>query len=1021
VTFLFTDLEGSTRLLEAHPAAYREAVARHHALLRRAVEAHGGAVFETVGDAVYAAFARPGDAVAAALAGQVALRAEPWGELGPGAVRARMALHTGEVELQGAHYFGVPLYRCARLTAAAHGGQVLLSGATAALVRDALPGGAALRDLGAHRLKDLARPERVFQLMDPGGPADFPALRSLDALPNNLPVLRDPLVGRAAELAQVEELLLRQDVGLVTLTGAGGTGKTRLALQAAADLLDRFEDGLAFVALAPIREPDLVLPTVAAALGVRDAGARPLRDLVLDHVRHRQLLLLLDNFEQVLGAAPLVAELLVSAPRLKVLVTSRAVLRLSGEREYPVPPLALPDAGRPAPAEVVAQAEAVRLFVERAGAARPDFALDAANAGAVAEICRRLDGLPLAIELAAARVRVLPPRALLARLVGDRGPAALRLLTGGTRDLPERQQTLRAAIDWSYGLLAGEDASLFRHLGVFVGGCTLGDAEGVVGRTLAAAPGSARAAELLLGAESLVGMSLLHLDEDGDGEPRFRMLETVREYAVERLAAAGEEEAARRAHAAHYLTLAEAAERGLFGAESGTWLDRLEAEHDNCRAALRWALDRGETETALRLCGALWQFWYVRGYLGEGSRWLEEALAAAGLLERDPAGAAGGGATPSALAVKALNGAGVLAHYQGDYGRAAALCGEGLALARRHGDKVGTAAALDGLAVVARSGGDYATAHTMYQEAIAIQREVGDRAGLAHSLRYLGVLFWAQRDCGAARPLVEQALAVAREVGDSQHMAGALGLLGYIHHDQGDTAAAASVLQEALRLQTELGNKRGMARAIWGLARVAEAQGDVALAHARFLESAVLFDAMGDRFFFANCLDGLAHQALNAGRPQLATRLLGAAQAVLEAIGTARLPLGQAEYERSLAEVRRALGREGVAVPFAAGLALSPDQALAEARSLGEAPHPGAPPPGAASRAAVAAESAGAPLSGREQEVARLIARGLTNRQIAAALIIAEGTADRHVSNILGKLGFATRAQVAAWAVEHAI
>ncbi len=673
----------------------------------------------------------------------------------------------------------------------------------------------------------------------------------------------------------MEELLLRQDVGLVTLTGAGGTGKTRLALQAAADLLDRFEDGLAFVALAPIREPELVLPTVAAALGVRDAGARPLRDLVLDHVRHRHVLLLLDNFEQVLGAAPLVAEFLASAPRLKVLVTSRAVLRLSGEREYPVPPLTLPDAGRPFPAEVVAQAEAVRLFVERAEAARPDFALDAANAGAVAEICRRLDGLPLAIELAAARVRVLPPRALLARLTGDGGPAALRLLTGGTRDLPERQQTLRAAIDWSYGLLSGEDAVLFRHLGVFVRGCTLGDAEGVVGRALAAAPGPARAAELLQGAEALVGMSLLHLDEDGEGEPRFRMLETVREYAVERLAATGEEEAARRAHAAHYLTLAEAAERALFGAASRGWLDRLEAEHDNCRAALRWALDRGESETALRLSGALWQFWYVRGYLGEGSRWLEEALAGAGLPERGPAGAAGGGATPGAVAVKALNGAGVLAHYQGDYGRAAALCGAGLALARRHGDRVGTAAALDGLAVVARSGGDYTTARTMYQEAIAIQREVGDRAGLAHSLRYLGVLLWAQRDCSAARPLVEQALAVAKEVGDSQHTAGALGLLGYIHHDQGAAATAASFLEESLRLQTELGNQRGMARAIWGLARVADAQGDTALALARFLESAVLFDALGDRFFFANCLDGLAHQALKAAQPQLAARLFG--------------------------------------------------------------------------------------------------------------------------------------------------
>jgi predicted ATPase/class 3 adenylate cyclase/DNA-binding CsgD family transcriptional regulator len=1030
VTFLFTDLEGSTRLLQAHPDAYRAAVARHHILLQSAIEAHGGAVFETVGDAVYAAFERPTDAVAAALAGQVALREETWGELGPGAVRVRMGLHTGEVEVQGAHYFGLPLYRCARLTAAAHGSQVVLSGATAELVRDALPGETALRDLGAHRLKDLARPELVFQLVDGGGPADFPALRSLDALPHNLPVLRDPLVGREAELGQVEQFLLRQDVGLLTLTGPGGTGKTRLALQAAADLADRFEDGVVFVALAPIREPDLVLPAVAAALGVRDAGARPLRDLVHDHLRPRRLLLLLDNFEQVLGAAPLVADLLAAATRLTVLVTSRAVLRLSGEHEYPVPPLGVPGPGRlPSPGEV-GRVDAVRLFVERARAARPDFALTEENAPAVAEVCRRLDGLPLALELAAARVRVLPPQALLARLTDHHGPAALRLLTGGARDLPARQQTLRDTIAWSYGLLTEDDRALFRRLGVFVGGCTLGDAEGVVLAALASPGGAAAGSDVVEGVTSLVEKSLLQLEvgtEGLNGEPRFRMLETVREYALEQLAAAGEEEAVRRAHAAHYLALAEEAERGAFGAAAVAWLDRLEPEHDNLRAALRWALDHGETETALRFGGALWQFWYTRGYLGDGSRWLEETLGAAGLLDGGRNGTAGaaGRATPRRIvgaAIKALNGAGVLAHYQGDYGRAAVRCGESLALARRHQDKAGTATALDGLALVARSGGDYATARTMYQEAIAIQEELGDTRGLTHSLFYSAVLLWGQGECAAARRVLEDVL--PRAAGDTRNTGGILTVLGFVRHAQGDHDAAADLLRESLRLCDELRDTRGRARSTWGLGRALLGQGHVVQAHACLLESSRLFDEIGDRLFFSTCLDGLAEVALALGQPRCAARLLGAAQSILERIGAVRLPVNRGAYEQGLTEARRALGEEGLAAALAAGRALTPDQALAAARALGEAPRPASSPRAAASPASpprAGPDGAGAPLSAREREVARLIARGLTNKQIAAELIIAEGTADRHVSNILGKLGFATRAQVAAWATERVV
>jgi class 3 adenylate cyclase len=462
VTFLFTDIEGSTRLWERDASAMQSALARHDEILKEAIEGRDGHVFKTVGDAFCAAFSSAPEALGAAISAQHALHDEEWGE--GGVIRVRMAHHTEAVDEQGGDYFGPTLNRVSRLLSAGHGGQTLLSLATQELVRDALPDGVRLEDLGERRLKDLYRPERVFQVTTLDLPSDFPPLRTLENLRNNLPLQATPLVGREREVGEVCERLGQEGVRLLTLTGPGGTGKTRLALQAAADLLEDFEDGVFFVPLATVTDPDLFLTQVAGALGLQESGDVPLEDLLKEYVGHRKLLLVLDNFEQLLSAVPLVGELLSAAPHLKVLATSRIPLGIYGEHDYAVPPLSVPDPKRLPPIEVLSQYEAVRLFIERASAAKRGFEITSENAPAVAEICPRLDGLPLAIELAAARVRLLPPKVLLTRLANR-----LKLLTGGAKDLPARKRTLRGAIEWSHDLLEEGEKTLFARLAVFSG------------------------------------------------------------------------------------------------------------------------------------------------------------------------------------------------------------------------------------------------------------------------------------------------------------------------------------------------------------------------------------------------------------------------------------------------------------------------------------------------------------------------------------------------------------------------
>jgi predicted ATPase/class 3 adenylate cyclase len=1007
VTFLFTDIAGSTQLWEQHPAAMPTILARHDAILRQQIEAHGGYVFKTIGDAFCAAFTSAQDALAAALDAQRALQAEPWSNTQSAIynlqsaidLHVRMALHTGVAEARDGDYFGPPLNRVARLLAAGHGGQVLLSHATTELLRDQLPPEVELRDLGLRRLKDLTRPEQVCQVIASGLPSDFPPLRTLDAHLHNLPAQTTAFIGREREIEGVCELLRRSDVRLVTLTGPGGAGKTRLSLQAAELLataevprpLPRrqergsggeglFPNGVWFVALAPISDPGLVASTIAQAFGVREAGGRPILDSLKDNLREKQIVLLLDNFEQVVDAAPLVAELLAVAPGLKVLVTSRAPLHLSGEREFAVPPLALPPQEprtknqEPGLAqdtvldsrfsvlssvEELTQYEAVRLFIERAQAVKADFAVTNANARAVAEICHRLDGLPLAIELAAKRVKLLSPQALLAQL-----EHRLHVLTGGARDLPARQQTIRNTIDWSYNLLDAAEQALFARLGVFVGGFALEAAEAVLGaegRGLSEesmAPVLSPQSSALDGLASLLDKSLLQHTEGLDDEPRFTMLETIREYALERLAASGEEDQIRQRQADYYLALAEAAERELRRTQEDKWSRRWETERDNLRAALRWYAGHRETAQLARLAIAIWWFWEIRGHWSEGRNWFEQALANGALLSTvlrartlfgagwltcrlsdftlahellDESLALFRGVGDTRGIADALIGLSHVAYGENDYARAQAFCTEGLALSRELGDKSLITLALDQLGFVLYIQGDLAAARTMSEENLELCRELGIGVGIATALSNLGAIAVGEGEYTRAALLAEESLALFRKLGVSYGASGQLNTLGIVAYLQGDYPRAAAFYTEGLALRREVGERRGSIAMLLGLGTATLAQGDIVRARALYRESLELAHALDYRQGIIWALRALAGASAVAGRPEQAARLWGAEEALREAAAVPIWPDEQVNYEHDIAAAHTQLDSTTFAAAWAAGRALPLEQAIAEA------------------------------------------------------------------------------------------
>lgn len=865
LTILFTDIESSTRLWEQDQERMSRALAAHDALARAAVEAHGGTLVKMTGDGMHAVFTDPAGALDAALAMQRALvAAAPTHGV---ALHLRCGLHAGVTERRENDYFGSSVNRAARLTAAAHGGQMLLSNAVAELVRGRLPPEVALRDLGRVRLRDLADAEHVYQVLHPRLRQDFPPLRSLESTPNNLPKQLTSFVGRERELAEVRRLLA--GTRLLTLTGPGGIGKTRLSLQAGAEAMDDYPDGVWFVELAAITDPELVPQAVASVLGVMEEAGRPVADALVTHVADRRLLLILDNCEHlVLACAELAARLLRSGSQPRILASSRENLHIAGESVYALPGLGVPDIDHGAPREAVPESEAMQLFVDRAVAAQAAFRITERNAAAIADICRHLDGIPLAIELAAARVRALPVEEIVARLT-DR----FRLLVRGERTAEPRQQTLRALIDWSHDLLTERERAVLRRLSVFAGGWTLAAAEAV------AAGGDIAEPEVLDLLTRLIEKSLVAADPEA---ARYRLLETVRQYALERLASSDEDAPTRLRHLAFYLALAEEASPQLVGREQGAWLARLDLERENLLSAHAWC-DRAPAgaESGLKLASAMRRYWIVRGLLGLGLRLTVEALARPGARERDLA------------RWEALFGAGQLGGWMGRY-----------AEARRY-----------------------------LEECLAIARELGDKERVASALQPLGLASLGQGHLSAARGYFEEALALARELGDRRELAAALNALAQLHRVEGELDQAEPLYRDVLALARELGDRESIAIALLNLAMVSIARGSGERVGAALREVLAIVEEIGSEPLAQSALEVGAGLAAFRGQWARAARLFGAVEAHAARTGLHRDPADQAFLAPLIAAAREALGAVEFTSVEASGRALAYQQATLEARA----------------------------------------------------------------------------------------
>jgi predicted ATPase/class 3 adenylate cyclase len=862
VTFLFTDIEGSTRLLQRIGPAYERLQHDHGRILRAAIAAGGGSEVDTEGDSFFAAFATPTGAVNAAVAAQRDLAAHDWPHGGP--VRIRMGVHTGEGVVSEGMYLGLDVNRAARIAAAGHGGQVLLSDATRALVEAALPPGVTLRDLGEHRLKDLARPERLYDLAIEGLPTEFPPLRSLGG-GAKLPLQVTSFVGRDRELSDLTDLLA--SARLVTLTGPGGTGKTRLAVEVARLCMPRYPSGAVFCDLTPLARPDLVPTAIADGLGVIEEPGRPIVETISDHLRDRDVLLVLDNFEHLLDAAPVAATILGAAAGVAILATSRVPLRIYGEHEYEVAPLDVPDTTAGATdAESLSAYPALALFVDRARAVRADFRITDDNARVIADICARLDGLPLAIELAASRVKLFGPEALRARLENRLG-----FLTGGSASRPERQRTLRGAIEWSYDLLDDAERRLLERVSVFAGGFTLDAVEQVCDA------GAELGIEVVNGIASLVDKSLVRRAASADDEPRFTLLETIREFAAERLDARGETDAIANRHAEHFGDLALRAEPHLVAEDQAAWLERVQQEHDNLRTALRWAVDGHRAELAVRTSAALWRFWQQRGHLTEARRWLEQVLTLDGASDE--------------ARFAALIAAGGIAYWQSD-----------VAGAERH-----------------------------YEEARATARSIGDRHREVEVLYDLGYIPGMRHDYAGARVRFEEVQALAAAIGDRETEAHAEAALAWTHMLLGNYDDSIRLAAHAMDYFRKAGNRFEVIDQIATTAQARRLRGDLAEARVLFLEALRLLGEAKDLPMTGRVLFMLAATASAQGRHEDAMRIWGAAETIRETSGGIG-PLEGMRIPEAPALARDAIGEEPTQQALAEGRTLGPGAVIARER-----------------------------------------------------------------------------------------
>lgn len=889
VTFLFTDIEGSTRLLQRLGLRYIEALADHHRLLRAAWAAHAGVEVDTQGDAFFVVFARAGDAVAAAIAATHALANHAWPD--GAALAVRIGLHTGAPTLVDGAYVGLDVHRAARIAAAGHGGQILLSQTTRDLCDEVLPPSIALRDLGEARLKDLPRPEHLYQVVAPDLIHSFPPLKTLDHVRVHLPAQPTPLLGRQDVIERVTAQLAQEDTRILTLMGPGGIGKTRVALAVAERLADEFPDGVYFVALSTLTDPALVPETIAQTLGLRSTAGASAEETLEDSLIEQRTLLAMDNFESVVAAAPMLARLIGACPRVKALVTSRTPLRLRGEHEFLIPPLETPGAttwvgasaamdtisaspSAPTPEsdlDALTRYAAVALFIARARDVKPDFRLTPANAASVAEICRRLDGLPLALELAAARLNLLTPQAMLSRLA-----KRLDVLADGPRDQPERHHTLRAAIAWSYDLLHPEEQAVFRRIAVFAGGWTLDAAEAVCAPTL----------DAFHGLSALIDQSLIGQREEADGEPRFWQLETIRAFATDALLASGEMDTTREAHARFFMELAERTQREARGPNAQLWLERLEREVDNFRAALTWARDAGALTTGLRLATSLAALWHTHGHEREGARWLQELVALA-----DPQVASGD-------ADEALRAA-----HAGGLGRQGAL-----------------------LVYL----GDFDHARTLLERCLVAAQALGDREREARTLNMLGVAAQMQEDYATAALRYDEGLTVARAADLPEVATILLNNLGDLAYYRGDYERAATCYHEHLALSERSGDRAGVAVGQQNMGRTRMRQGQLDDAARSLRLSLASAWSLRDPRRIAEGLEGLAALAGARQDAERAARLLGAADHLRETLGTPQPHPERTDVESAVASARAQAGDGVWTTAFASGRRQPVEQIISE-------------------------------------------------------------------------------------------